>query len=201
MVTSRSRKFVRVEFKNPYAYLNGQIVSASEVEASQGFHCVSCFGPMIVKRGNRRRIHFAHKANACNVNAESALHIIGKECLSQFDEFTLKDPKTGRFRKITGFLATKEVKIGPLRVDILLDFPRSQKKLAVEIAVTHHCDENKVLEFRNMNLPAIEISLSRLDKEMFSLADVKSEILSELRNPNWLYNEKLNEASGKRWKW
>jgi hypothetical protein len=190
-----------VEFKNPYAYLKGQIVSAIEVEVSQGFHCVACYGPMIVKRGSRRRIHFAHKANACNVNAESALHIIGKEILSQLDEFTIKDPKTGRYRKITGFLATKEAKLGPLRVDILLDFPRSQKKLVVEIAVTHHCDETKMLEFRNMNLPAIEISLSRLDKEMFSLADVKGEILSELRNPNWLFNEKLNEGRGKRWKW
>ena len=188
-----------MEFKNPYAYLNGQIVSANDVELSQGFHCISCYGPMIIKRGRRRKTHFAHKANACNVNSESALHLISKEIICQFEEFILKDPRTGKFKKVDGFEATKESTIGSIRVDVLLTFPKTNKKLAIEIAVTHKCDEQKVLNFKSSHLPAIEINLSRIDKEGFSLSDVKSEILSELRNPNWLYNQKLSNHSGKRW--
>ena len=190
-----------MEFKNPYAYYKNQIVSATEMEVSTGFNCLMCMGPMVIKRGKVRRVHFAHKANACSINSESALHLLGKEIVCQLTEFVIKDPRTGKFKLIGGFQSSKEEKIGGLRIDVLLKFANSKRQLAIEIAVTHKCDDNKILEFQSLNLPAIEIDLSEIDRDAYSLPEVKSAILSELRNPNWLYNRKMTVRRGKRWDW
>ena len=194
-----------MEFKNPYALFKGEVVKASDVEVKDGFTCMQCNGDLILKRGQIRKHHFAHKGENCSINPESALHHIGKEIVCSKKDFVIKDIQHGRFRLVTGYKAEKEIQLGDIRVDVLWTFP-NDKMLAIEIVVTNKCSEEKIDYFRclnyskNYNLSALEIDLSMFAKTDFELDEVIMEIKKSMRNPFWLYSTKAPFQKGKKWK-
>ena len=64
---------------------HGRLWGVDEVSSGLACDCVCphCQTPLIAKKGNRNRHHFAHyKKIDCDGSAETILHILGKQILS-----------------------------------------------------------------------------------------------------------------------
>jgi len=108
----------------------------------------------------------------CSGGVESSLHFLAKKVLSTHQSIVLPRQEIrfpgerGRFPqhafRVTS--AQVETKFGEIVPDVLIDIYGIT--LAVEILVTHKVDERKAEQFRKMGLLAIEIDLSRVDREL-----------------------------------
>jgi hypothetical protein len=110
----------------------------------------------------------------CAGGVESSIHLLAKKVLSTHQTIFLpgckvtfpKEKEQGRFQqhwfRVTS--AQVETKYGEIVPDVLIDIYGIA--IAVEILVTHKVDERKTELFRKMRLPAIEIDLSRVDREL-----------------------------------
>lgn len=84
--------------------------------------------------------------------------------------------------------------IGDIKPDIILSV--SNRKLLVEIAVTHFIDDKKRDKINKMGLSTIEIDLSEY-KEKFNTLDKKyleDIIVNKVENKMWIYNEKCEKV-------
>lgn len=61
--------------------------------------------------------------------------------------------------------AQSEVNYGPVKPDVVIE-TEDQHFLAVEIAVSHFCDDEKTKKLNNLDLPTIEIDLSKVVSDM-----------------------------------
>ena len=141
-------------------------------DREQEFRCVGCEGVMVARLGERNARHFAHKGASENCAEESYLHELAKvtfyreylSCLEQeraFDlvrteptvcdhyqakyGYTCKQTEVRR-HDLTSFFdqAFLEKTHGGFRPDILLQSTKTGNVLFVEIAVTHHCEPEKI---------------------------------------------------------
>lgn len=84
--------------------------------------------------------------------------------------------------------------IGDIKPDIILSV--SNRKLLVEIAVTHFIDDKKRDKINKKGLSTIEIDLSEY-KEKFNILDKKyleDIIVNKVENKGWIYNEKCEKV-------
>ncbi|CAM2076737.1 MAG: hypothetical protein NSGCLCUN01_00922 [uncultured Clostridium sp.] len=84
--------------------------------------------------------------------------------------------------------------IGYIKPDIILSV--SNRKLLVEIAVTHFIDDKKRDKINKKGLSTIEIDLSEY-KEKFNILDKKyleDIIVNKVENKGWIYNEKCEKV-------
>ena len=152
---------------------SGNLVSIDEALVKRGeYLCLNCEGDLIIKNGDIRRAHFAHKTDICN--EETYLHMLAKrkfythylKCLEDNKPFNIElqqyiecdritDPDElhcatyGPSSKSYLYDLTKyykevylETKYNEFIPDILL---KSKKDVIfVEIAVTHKCSKEKI---------------------------------------------------------
>lgn len=152
-------------------------VRISDVPSGLECNCICPEGktPLIARKGPIRQHHFAHSLETnCARGVESALHYLAKKVLSTYQSIVLpkkesifpKERERGRvpehWFRVTS--AQVETKFGEIVPDVLIDI--YGVTIAVEILVTHKVDERKIEEFRRIGLPAIEIDLSRVDREL-----------------------------------
>ena len=160
-----------------YGLHDGDPVRISDVASGLACNCIcpECKTPLIARKGPIRQHHFAHRVETdCAGGVESSLHFLAKKVLSTHQSIVLpqqeiifpKERERGRFPqhafRVTS--AQVETKFGEIVPDVLIDIYGIT--LAVEILVTHKVDERKAEQFRKMGLPAIEIDLSRVDREL-----------------------------------
>ena len=158
-----------------YGLRDGDPVRISDVASGLVCNCIcpECKTPLIARKGPIRQHHFAHSVvTDCAGGVESSLHFLAKKVLSTHQSIVLprqeiRFPKErGRFPqhafRVTS--AQVETKFGEIVPDVLIDIYGIT--LAVEILVTHKVDERKAEQFRKMGLLAIEIDLSRVDREL-----------------------------------
>ena len=199
----------------------GKILDINEISAeNKGLKC-SCFcpvcgSPVVAKLGNgARQKHFAHIAQVnCDIEAanQTAIHILAKEIIErrkaivvpkisvriqqtgcrnlyhrywEFEPIVMQEAKEVCFDKV--YL---EKRVGEIVPDIIASV--KGKKLAIEIAVTHFSDKEKIQRFEEINLPAIEVDISGKDRDV-GRDVLEQALVEETQNKYWLYNPKRQQ--------
>lgn len=147
----------------------GFLVSPEDAQKQEAYACPGCEMPVLLRKGTKKRPHFAHRASyACS--RESVLHHLGKRLVQE----AVVDPARRRCIRLSipcpcgeHFLvrfpddisgAAFEKQIGPYRVDVVLT-RGSVDALAVEIRKTHAVDDQKAA---GLPLPWVELDAEDL---------------------------------------
>jgi competence CoiA-like predicted nuclease len=135
--------------------------------------CPECHRPVTMKLGNIRAHHYAHNPNdTCAVtNSETALHLNTKfyiyKQLQNATQLLMEQrcqqnyPRCHNSNHLPWLSDWDEVhleySIGPYRADIAL-LRNSEVVAAIEIAVTHYTEDEKIKYFKNHNIYWIEVT-------------------------------------------
>lgn len=174
---------------NKVYHINDSIVT----KHSDNFSCPECGKKLIVKKGNIKEHHFAHDKNSecSNPKEETLLHLLSKEIVENSQVIFIPD---GTFFKGSQYNYTKvnsEETIENIKPDIILE-DELKNKLIIEIYVTHKIDDDKLDKMKKINIPTIEIDLSKFQRE-FDYDELKSFILNDKSSKKWIImpDEKL----------
>ena len=211
-----------MDVKLAFGVRDGKTILISELtEAERGGNCnctcPACGEPLIAKKGNKNRHHFAHKTDStCDIAHanESALHRYAKEIIETHNKILLpgwKISKTdfnkgnyipalsqeveielpvykGRYKSYSN--VHLEVNYGNNRADTVIEIDGRQ--LFVEIAVSHFVDEEKRAITQKVDIPMIEIDLKEFLKEDLTAPNIPDAItkavLDNPENRKWIHN-------------
>lgn len=192
--------------------------------------CLCCGRPLVAKLGRgKKTAHFAHLAEegrtTCSADAanESGLHKIAKEivckseyiCLPQVTISEQNDPNRnmedykqqeplqfGKKIELHYQNAKTEVPFEGFKPDVCISFQK-QKKLLIEIAVTHYVDAEKYSRIKMAQMPTVEINIADFikaykEEETESINDfekkLKNAIIDNIENKTWVYHSHENEG-------
>lgn len=192
--------------------------------------CLCCGRPLVAKLGRgKKTAHFAHLAEegrtTCSADEanESGLHKIAKEivckseyiCLPQVTISEQNDPdrnveddkqqeplQYGKKIELHYQNAKTEVPFEGFKPDVCILFQK-QKKLLIEIAVTHYVDAEKYSKIKMAQMPTVEINIADFIKdykaeETESINDfekkLKNAIIDNIENKTWIYHPSENEG-------
>ncbi|WP_116812898.1 competence protein CoiA family protein [Steroidobacter cummioxidans] len=180
-----------------------------------GCCCVSCAEPLIAKQGEIRVHHFAHaQQNQCTGALETLLHRLAKEILSAASVFILPDYTWRGERALRDQLVKLEKTIvsgGRARLSQVLIEPRvfeevvpdvvlttqardgSARTILLEIAVHHSVDAEKQNRLRELNLPALELTLMP-EHARLSRSALAARILNNTAGKCWLFHPRELEC-------
>lgn len=183
--------------KMTYALREGRLVHVSEVESGLACGCVcpSCSGKLEAKKGAKQAHHFAHyNAEECKTGYETSLHLLVKDILSQFKTFLLPplylfnedlDWRISDSQSITFNDIGIEENQGDFIPDIIGYI--GQKRLLIEVRVTHAVDERKQTKIKSSDASCVEINLSNIDKEI-TRDDLLHFLVTDCSRTKWVYN-------------
>lgn len=195
-----------------------------------GCVCPLCQEKLQARIGNgKRRPHFSHSKEGCNIESaqQTALHLLAKEMLTTSsyinlpslivnvtnDNFIDKDLSyDAQEEQIAPLIYNPSIayqynhvmlekKLDNIIPDVLIWTEGHQKKLIIEIAVTHFIDEEKRRKILDNNFPCVEINLSHYYNKSFNRKQLKEEIIDNVDSKEWIYNshcEKAQEALNNR---
>lgn len=159
-----------------------ELIHINDAIKGNDFYCPCCGAPMIIKQGEIKRKHFAHKANIENCSYETYLHKLAKiriqECFNQNLNFNItfnqecicdaevcsikRSPRCSWLDKKTFDLkkyynsCEQEIPIKGFVADLLISDNNSKyPPILIEIYVSHKCSEEKI----NSGLRIIEIHI------------------------------------------
>lgn len=183
-----------------YALQGSEVVHISEVESGLtcGCHCVSCGSALVAKKGSLVIHHFAHhNRNDCPTAFETSLHLGVKRVLEQEMQFRFPALKVEQqFGNPLQIYPAKLLRFTELNIekaidqvipDLLIKVDNSQCML--EIYVTHKVDQNKLEKIKKLNIGAVEIDFSRIDREVDD-EYIRDVILNGTDCKTWLFNPK-----------
>ncbi len=176
----------------------GTLTGVEDVErgAACGVVCPECHSPLVARRGEINRHHFAHLTlTKCSGGFETAVHRMAKQLIVEAKTVLVPDVLVWRNRTARA-LFDKElinfdhvgegVWIGGLRPDLIAVI--GQRELAIEICVTHKCEPEKIAELRRRRLAAIEINLSQVKRDITAYELAEKVIFTAKRK--WISNSK-----------
>jgi hypothetical protein len=188
----------------PFGLRGNRLLETQEVESGLACDCIcpKCGGPLIARKGAHNVHHFAHyQKSDCEGALETALHLKAKAILFSrkkivvppvyvhHQQKALSTARLFQFEK-----AQIESYFSGIVSDIVLI--KGNKKLIVEITVTHETDTIKIRKIRKHNIPTIEIDALKIynyalaQKIPFNTQYFSSEMIHGLMFKNWLYNPK-----------
>ena len=188
-----------------YAMRNNVLISVDDDEVVSGLNCKCtcphCNAALVAKKGAKRKHHFAHySVTDCNHGAETALHIMAKNIIAETKSVWVPyAPKCiydqGNQGKVVHFdRASIEKQLSPqIRSDVLLEL--SDRRLNVEIKVTHEVYEAKQINLFNEGIATIEIDLSGHIEDYSE--DIIRKYLSDGSHTKLIYSEKSKEIFAK----
>jgi competence protein CoiA len=183
---------------------DGDLVSVAEVERGQACACACpvCKGSVIARQGDVRVWHFAHAHNSdCPGGAETALHLAAKKVIQRARGALYPAMVVNRSyrapdgRQGYGEAALPEVWVDFEEVrtevsfgDVVPDVIGCTAKATylLEIGVTHFVDADKLARLRRLGLPAIEIDLSRFEREAWDWEALEQAVVHSTENKTWL---------------
>ena len=188
-----------------YALRDNQIVHISDVESGINCNCrcSACDEPLIARKGSKVMHHFAHKSTKnCEYGYQTSLHLAAKDIISKNMIFSVPELylslKMCNRRELlepaavlTVYKVILEKRLDTIIPDILLE--TNIGKIIVEIYVTHEIDNEKKKKIKSLNIPTIEIDLSKFDREI-SPSDLEDTLVNGLDFKNWIYNGKREES-------
>ena len=190
-----------------YAIKNKKLVHISEVESGLKCNCIcpGCGAVLIARKGTKVKHHFAHKSTIeCEYGYQTSIHLLAKEIISKVHEFVIPElyfsfPESGKRELIDESRTVKvqevilEKKVSDIIPDILLITDIG--KIIVEIFVTHEIDELKLEKLKKINIPTIEIDLSKIERNITE--ELLTNVLLEESNKKWIYHGKRGIVHGK----
>lgn len=172
--------------------------------------CPGCDQPVVARRGERRRPHFAHLSRTGHLRTcnETALHRLCKDVLRNSVGKCIKLPDVGAYNvRITSVKTEVMIDVVARKVDLLADVsleshgakkPASMRKLAVEICVSNSKDREYCLDMKKAGIPAVEIVVSRKQVlKRMTKTNTKAEsalrvlLLSMTVNKRWLHRKDM----------
>lgn len=185
------------EHKNlTYAIKDNKLIYINDVEKglSCGCICPACGEKLIAKKGSKILYHFAHYSTDCGKGYETSLHILAKEILSEAGEIML--PSVNIIHSCSNMLIcnASKIKIDYVELEKITDdiipdiiVHSSNRRLFIEIRVTHKVDNTKLEKIKNIGISAIEIDLSKYNKDISKL-ELKNILIDSNNNKSWIYN-------------
>lgn len=176
---------------------SGEIVSVNDVDNGLECNCVctKCDSVLVAKANKKdilykKESHFAHyKITECN--GESLEHIRAKEII-----------KSNKYLWIPTLEKNVKVDFDEVRVEELIENSKyradlicikNNKKVVIEIVVTHDMEEEKINYLQNKNIPTLSIYLNRvLSNGEFSEKRFSEYVLKESKK-QWVVNSKLSK--------
>tara|TARA_R110002074_G_C12519592_1_gene664096 strand:+ start:585 stop:2426 length:1842 start_codon:yes stop_codon:yes gene_type:complete len=157
--------------------------------------CPQCNHPLIARKGSINRHHFGHAADSvCTGAPETALHLIAKEII--YSRLRLALPElvaeyngvTLQVVKAQTVFFDSAIKEFRHEVGIIPDIfvVKNDRKLMVEIFVTHECDEEKISEISKTGVPSVEIDLSKFPRDA-TPSEIEDAVISSASR-RWLYH-------------
>lgn len=191
-----------MKLKLPFGMKNGKLVQVSDVESGLKCNCFcpACGHPLVAKKGQITAHHFAHHKRAeCNSAFETSLHLAAKKIIAESGYIMLPSLSNEIFyiRNIELASPTQlfydniytEKRYDNFIPDIIVE--KNNKPLLIEIFVSHSVDETKLRKIQSSNTSAIEIDLSKIDRQLdFNL--IKEKVVDSVENKKWLHNVKGN---------
>lgn len=160
-------------------------------------YCLECGEPLIPKRGDLIRHHFAHTSQS-ECHGESAAHKLGKAII--FKARYLRAPqislkKRGETIALEGGpfhyydpVLERRLTGTPYIPDVLVQ--HDNRPVAIEILVTHTPEDEKIQVFRDHNIDMLEISAAGI-MAMSPDEAVKHVLVRSRRR--WLVNQQFDE--------
>ncbi len=194
--------------KLPYGLKNGVLTFVQDVEQGLACDCVcpECGEKLIARKGKLNIHHFAHyKEGDCKGGIETALHLAAKEIIQKEKKLMLPPLKADIPNQHTETILLQaemiafdevevEKKINDIKPDLILH--KGNKKLLIEIAVTHFVDDIKTEKIKQLGLSTLEIDLSSI-KDGFTTEDLAFSLIHSTDNRQWIYNAKEIELTHK----
>lgn len=181
------------------------LVHVSEVDSGLrcGCTCPACGEPLIARNGKRKVHHFGHKPGAdCTSAVETALHRAAKQVLVdagylrippvevQFESYkeswSIHPEQTIQFDAVH-----PEQRHGEVIPDLTVDV--GDRRLFVEIVVTHDIDENKEKALRGMDVSVLAIDLSSVARAA-SLEEIRKLVVDGVESKRWVINVRADEV-------
>lgn len=182
---------------------DGKLVHISTVLASGlacGCRCPGCGAQLEAHRGSVRVHHFKHHGDrACTGAWETALHLLAKDIVTQASGIGLPEVAAELEGVVRVVAAARfwccdamesEVPMDGIVPDLVLR--RGDRKLLVEIEVTHACDEAKREKLRERRLACVEIDLSGVPRH--ASRDVHAEWILRKAPRAWIFNALVEKA-------
>lgn len=149
---------------------NGKLIDISMACRGQLVRCPVCNGKLVVRKGDIRDHHFAHKGGS-NCSPESVLHMVAKSIVANAKAINGVDNKpisimNGRVEK---FLCPGVI------ADVVID-THTGDTFGVEICVSHPKSEEDIDKLRKNHAKSIEIRLS-VSKSPKALIELEEWIL------------------------
>lgn len=167
--------------KNPFGLKNGVLVTVDEVPSGLACGCVcpteSCGALLIAKHcGPGRESHFAHYMSAdCEASYESAVHLLAKDVLKETKAICLPylDVESSERIQVPGTLRRKDriverrlFRFDDVQLEVWMDgrvpdvvLFKNDRKLLVEIVVSHEITRKKLEWIREHNLAVVQVNL------------------------------------------
>lgn len=182
-----------------YGMQNNKLISVDEVERGLKCNCTCphCGDPLIARQGNDRQHHFAHSSNKnCKYGYETSLHLLAKEIISKSRSIFLPNIEIKHTKKYVEIIkkgqtinidkAIVEYSLDDIKPDLLIS--SNNQQYIVEIYVTHKVDEQKYQKIKQLNIPTIEINLSKY-RHNINEETLQDILLNENKQKYWIYNE------------
>ncbi|MBV5310240.1 competence protein CoiA family protein [Chromatium okenii] len=199
----------------------GQLIKAVDAEKGISYTCPACSQVLILRKGTRKRPHFAHKTLSPNCTPETALHYVFKILLfskiqKHFDqqlplEMQWDCPACGGVH--TGNLLKKAVKVvlehnlGTCQPDIALLNEFNCTVAVIEVVVTHAPEQTALDYYKNNHIAVVSYKLK--SDEDFNRLDapiLKPDSVDVCKNPkcskceNYMSKKHLLIIDGNCWK-
>ena len=187
----------------PYGIKDGKLLHISQVDSGLACGCVCPYPPCgekrVAKKGGVLTHHFAHySGTSCSGALETALHLAAKDILEDKKHITLPTVyvkfksgyrPTGKSKNYKIDSVRAEKKLGNIIPDLILEI--IQRKLLVEVFVTHRVGREKLNKIKELGISAIEIDLSSAPRDM-PMEKLSELIVNGTDNKKWLNNERAN---------
>lgn len=197
--------------KLPFGLKGERIVNIHEVGAGLkcDCRCPACLQPLVAKKGGRMVHHFAHhRGSDCGSGLETALHYQAKKILERRKRIVL--PPVYLPNGVKPFFPACELQFDALWLERRMNrmvpdlvVRKGGKRLLIEIAVTHTCEEYKIRRIRQNGWAALEVDLLSLvdamSREGTGLEEeaIEQRLVYETGHKRWLFNPKRNAVEMK----
>jgi len=190
--------------KLPFGSKNNILVDVSMVERGLACQCTCprCHGDLVARKGLIREHHFAHKDLTKCVGAyEAAIHLMTKQIIDEAGSLQLPALKIvvekiglgGELHRLEDIVTNaklqqfSKVVLEPREDGTIADIIgyKNDRRLLVEVNVTHPVPAKKIRQIRAAQEAAIEIDLSQIPRLITKKALSKI-VLSETRNKKWI---------------
>ncbi len=181
---------------------DGEIIHISRAAlGTQGLECPGCGLELIAKPGHGGRVpHFAHKSSAeCRHAGETDLHLMAKEAiedagglmLPSFDVRTARGTRTPLPSRWFEFERVELEKTQDGFKPDVVGYGRhpdtgETHRLMIEVFVTHRVGEDKLARIAASGESAIEIDLSKIDRDLNGPAFIEEILRAAPRR--WIYH-------------